>query len=94
MIEDMEVKKAKNRILSIMNETVIANAHVEGDNSGGLSIYFPLFKEDYNSSLWYEEIPSPYEESMFARDTNWDDFLKVYLDLSSYLHTLYTVHPS
>jgi len=69
-----------------MNETVIANAHVEGDNSGGLSIYFPLFKEDYNSSLWYAEIPSPYEELMFARDTNWDDFLRVYLDLSSYLH--------
>jgi len=72
-----------------MNETVIANAHVEGDNSGGLSIYFPLFKEDYNSSLWYAEIPSPYEELMFAQDTNWDEFLKAYLDcVASYLHTL------
>lgn len=78
-IDNEDVVYAKNKVMNVMNTTVIANAHVDGDNSGGLSIYFPSSKYDYNSSLWYEEIPVPYEEVMFALDTNWDDFLKTFL---------------
>jgi hypothetical protein len=80
-ISDPDVVNIKNNITNIMDTVVIANKHLPTDPSHGLSIYFPRRTSDYNSSLRYDDIPSPYEETSFAIDTQWDEFLKTYLGI-------------
>jgi hypothetical protein len=72
----------KNSILNNIEEAVIANVTLEGYPSCGFNFYYPNKKEDYNNALRYDHaLPSPYEETLFAIDTYWDEFLKIYLDL-------------
>jgi hypothetical protein len=41
-------------------------------------------RNDHNNALRYAHtIPSSYEETLFADDTQWDEFLREYLGLSS-----------
>ena len=80
-IDDPAVVSIKNNIMSIMDTAVIANKHLPEDPAHGLSIYFPRRTSDYNNSLRYDELPSPYEETLFAIDTQWDEFLKTYLGI-------------
>ncbi|KYK29248.1 hypothetical protein AYK20_06055 [Thermoplasmatales archaeon SG8-52-1] len=80
-INDPNVVDLKDNIMSIMDSAVIANKHLIDDPSHGLSIYFPRRSSDYNDSLRYDELPSPYEETLFAIDTQWDEFLKNYLGI-------------
>ena len=80
-ISNPTVVNIKNNIMSIMDTAVIANRHLPTDPVHGLSIYFPRRTSDYNSSLRYDELPSPYEETLFAIDTQWDEFLKTYLGI-------------
>ena len=80
-INEPAVVNIKNNIISIMDTAVIANKHLPTDPSHGLSIYFPRRTNDYNNSLRYDELPSPYEETLFAIDTQWDEFLKTYLGI-------------
>ena len=78
-IEDPDVVTAKNTVMGLINTTVIANACLVSDDAHGFNFYFPREKSDYNKALRYEELPSPYEETEFAVDTQWDEFLKTYL---------------
>jgi hypothetical protein len=56
---------------------VIAKVTLEGYPSCGFNFYIPNKKDDYNDALRYDHaLPSPYEETLFAIDTNWDEFLK------------------
>jgi hypothetical protein len=80
-INDPIVVDLKDDIISIMDTAVIANKHLIDDPAHGLSIYFPRRTSDYNDSLRYDELPSPYEETLFAIDTQWDEFLKYYLGI-------------
>lgn len=80
-INDPDVVNIKNNIMGIMDTAVIANKHLIDDPAHGLSIYFPRRTSDYNNSLRYDVLPSPYEETLFAIDTQWDEFLKTYLGL-------------
>lgn len=80
-VEIQEVKDAAREVMNMVSTLVIAVAHVEGDNSYGMSIYFPSSRYDYNKSIWYDEIPSPYEELLFADDTLWNEFLCNYLGI-------------
>jgi hypothetical protein len=80
-INDPDVVSIKNDIMYIMDTAVIANKHLPTDPAHGLSIYFPRRTSDYNNSLRYDELPSPYEEALFAIDTQWDEFLKTYLGI-------------
>jgi len=80
-INDPDFVDIKNNITDIMDTTVIANKHLPTDPAHGLSIYFPRRTSDYNNSLRYDELPSPYEETLFAIDTQWDEFLKSYLGI-------------
>ncbi len=80
-IDDFNIVNVKNNIMSIMNTTVIANKHLQDDPVHGLSIYFPRRTSDYNDSLRYDELPSPYEDTLLAMDTQWDEFLKNYLGI-------------
>jgi len=80
-INNPDIINAKNTIMSLMNVAVIEVSHLPDDDAFGLNFYFPRRKADYNSSLRYDELPSPYEETQFAIDTQWDEFLKTYLGI-------------
>lgn len=80
-ITDSEFISLKNSIKGTMDTAVIANVHLPDDPAHGLSIYFPRRAGDYNDSLRYPTLPSPYEATRFAIDTQWDEFLKTYLGI-------------
>ena len=80
-IDNPDVVNIKNNIFGIMDTAVFANKHLPEDPAHGLSMYFPRRTSDYNNSLRYDELPSPYEETLFAIDTQWDEFLKTYLGI-------------
>jgi hypothetical protein len=82
-IDNSDYLEIKNSILNNIESTVIASVTLEGHPSCGFNIYFPNIKEDYNNALrYYHALPSPYEQTLFAEDTNWDEFLKTFLDLT------------
>ena len=83
-IDSAEFQTMKNSIQTNIEHAVITKAHVDGDNCCGFNMYFPQKKGDYNNALRYEsgELPSPYEETAFAIDTVWDEFLKSLLELN------------
>jgi hypothetical protein len=81
-IDDPDYLEIKNTVLNNIEETVIAKVTLEGYPSCGFNFYFPNEKGDYNDALRYDHaLPSPYEETLFAIDTNWDEFLKTFLDI-------------
>ncbi len=82
-INDPDFTTIKNAIESKMDTAVIANTHLPDDPSHGLSIYFPRRAGDYNDSLRYATLPSPYEATNFAISTHWDEFLKTYLGIAN-----------
>jgi hypothetical protein len=82
-ISDPDFITIKNAIESTMNTAVIANSHLPNDPAHGLSIYFPRRAGDYNDSLRYQILPSPYNETQFGLHTHWDEFLKTYLGIAN-----------
>jgi hypothetical protein len=80
-INDPDIIDARDTIMGLMDVAVLEVSHLPDDDAYGLSHYFPRRKADYNSSLRYDELPSPYEETEFAIDTQWDEFLKTYLGI-------------
>jgi hypothetical protein len=82
-INDPDFTTLKNSIESTMDSAVIANKHLQTDPAHGLSIYFPRRAGDYNESLRYPTLPSPYEETNFAMGTHWDEFLRSYLGIAN-----------
>jgi len=82
-IDSNEFNSIKNTIQTSISTCVIDKAHLPDDISCGFNIYLPQTKGDYNNALRYESgtLPSPYEETFFAEDTSWDEFLKTYLDI-------------
>jgi hypothetical protein len=83
-INDIVYIEIKEKILAYIEAAVVASVTLEGYPSCGFNFYFPGEKNEYNSALRYSHaLPSSYEETLFAIDTQWDEFLKKYLDLSS-----------
>jgi hypothetical protein len=80
-ISDPEFTTIRDTIQLTMDTAVIANVHLVDDPAHGLSIYFPRRAGDYNDSLRYPTLPSPYEATNFAVSTQWDEFLKEYLGI-------------
>ncbi len=80
-VENQAVKNACKDVMLKLNIAVIANKAMPNDDSHGLSIYFPENKDLYNRYLWSDELPSPYENLRFSKDTRWDEFLKEYLGI-------------
>jgi len=81
-INNSTIVTIKDNIMNIIDTAVIANKHLQNDPVHGLSIYLPRRTSDYNNSLRYEILPSPYEDTLFAIDTQWDEFLKIYLGIT------------
>ncbi|MBN1860971.1 MAG: hypothetical protein JW840_05875 [Candidatus Thermoplasmatota archaeon] len=82
-ISDPDFISIKNSIKASMDIGVIANVHLPTDPAHGLSIYFPRRAGDYNDSLRYATLPSPYEATNFAMETHWDEFLREYLGIAN-----------
>lgn len=82
-ITDQDFIAIKNTIQSTMDTAVVANVHLPDDPAHGLSIYFPRRAGDYNDSLRYPTLPSPYEATNFAISTQWDEFLRAFLGITN-----------
>lgn len=81
-INDPDFNGIKNDVLNKVENAVVSKVALEGYPSCGFNFYFPNNKDDYNDALRYDHaLPSPYEETLFAIDTNWDEFLKIYLEI-------------
>lgn len=78
--ENLHLKSLCNSFMNNLNNTISAIKRVDGDNQYGLSIYFPPTRHSYNKYPIFEKLPATYEELKFAQDTNWDEFLKTYLN--------------
>jgi hypothetical protein len=83
IISDSEFTTIRDVIQSTMDTAVFANMHLPDDPAHGLSIYFPRRAGDYNDSLRYDILPSPYEATNFASNTHWDEFLRAYLGITN-----------
>jgi len=76
LISDQEVQIAADEVMTTLTTNVIAEGHKsDHPDSHGLSIYFPQFAEDYESS---------YENLTFAAETMWDEFVKAFLGILSH----------
>jgi hypothetical protein len=83
IIDNKNYSDIRIDIINKIDNAIIAKAIIEGDHSTGFSLYFPGRIEDYNLALRYDDkvLPSEYEETQFAIDTKWDEFIKIYLGL-------------
>lgn len=79
--ENESIKEKCTEVMEKLNNIVIANNVMPDDESHGLSIYFPENKNLYNKYLWSKQKYSLYEDLRFSHDTNWDEFLKIYLNI-------------
>lgn len=82
-ISDPDFTAIKSTIKATMDTAVLANVNLPDDPAHGLSIYFPRRAGDYNDSLRYPILPSPYEATNFAIYTHWDEFLKTFLGIAN-----------
>lgn len=68
-------------VMNSSNNTITEMKKVANDTQYGLSIYFPPNKYSYNKYPVLGKLPCPYEGLKFTRDTDWDEFLKTYLNM-------------
>lgn len=81
-VDNTEIKNTCYSVMEKLEDAITANTIVPGDDSHGLSIYFPSHKILYNRYVGRgKNPPSPYEELQFSKDTNWDEFLREYLNI-------------
>ena len=79
--ENQVVKDSCMQLMHKLKDCVVLNKAMENDESHGLSIYFPENNNLYNKYLWGKKNPAPYEDLRFSKDTMWDEFLKIYLNV-------------
>jgi KaiC/GvpD/RAD55 family RecA-like ATPase len=88
---DKEIRNTADQVMTALSagNTIIVEADKAHPNSHGLSIFFP----DENEK--YENFGSMYEETTFAQDTTWKEFVKHHLDIqiSGHILTIQTPYP-
>jgi len=88
---DEELRNTADQVMTALSigNTIIIEADKARPNSHGLSIFFP----DENEK--YENFGSAYEETTFAEDTTWKEFVKHHLDIqtSGHVLTIQTPYP-
>lgn len=84
IINNYEYQNIKNQIQSYIDSSILAKKIYPGDTVYGLNLYLPRNTPDYNHALRYDSgiLPSPYEETKFAQDTQWNEFLKTFLGIA------------
>jgi KaiC/GvpD/RAD55 family RecA-like ATPase len=88
-VQDEELRDAADQVMTAlsMGNAIIIERYKAHLNSHGLAIFFPDKKDKYQ----YDEFDSLYEETIFAIDSSWDEFVKH--DLSGYVLTIQTPYP-
>ncbi len=81
-IDDVEFESIKNSVISAYDEAVVACDNLENDPVCGLSLHMPRRKADYDHSFRFDNLLSSYEETEFAKDSNWDEFLVEFLEIN------------
>lgn len=86
--DEIELKNACEDLINSPDHAIIANNALPTDASHGLSIYFPERKCQYDVSIWkamdnpeFWDIPVSYEELEFSKDSQWDEFIRMYLKI-------------
>jgi len=80
---DEELRNIADQVMTTLESIIIIEDHKALPNSHGLSISFPDEKGKYEDNY-----RSVYEETTFAEDTLWDEFVKYHL--SGYVLTIQT----
>jgi hypothetical protein len=87
-MRDEEIRNAADQLMTTLESIIIIEEDKERPNSHGLSIFFP------DEKAKYDEYKDLYEETRFAEDTLWDEFVIYHLDLelSGYVLTIQTLY--
>jgi hypothetical protein len=80
-IDDPVFDAKMNTVTDAYEEAIVSCDHLENDPVCGLGLYIPRRKADYDHSFRFDYLLSLYEELEFAKDTNWDEFLKLFLEI-------------
>jgi KaiC/GvpD/RAD55 family RecA-like ATPase len=85
-VQDEELQDAAYQVMTALSigNAIIIEADKAHSNSHGLAIFFPEKKDEYE----YDDIKNLYEETAFATDTMWNEFVEY--DLSGYVLTIQT----
>jgi len=84
---DEELRNTADQVMTTLESIIIMEADKARPDSHGLSIFFPDEKGKYDS------FGSVYEETNFAEDTPWDEFVKYHLlHQHQYYITVNSVH--
>jgi len=83
---DEELRNIADQVMTALESIIIIEDHKALPNSHGLSISFPDEKGKYEDNY-----RSVYEETTFAEDTLWDEFVKYHL--SGYVLTIHLDPP-
>jgi len=90
-VQDEELRNTADQVMTALSigNAIIIEADKAHPDSHGLSISFPDEKEKY------ENFRSAYEETTFAEDTTWKEFVKHHLDIqtSGHVLTIQTPYP-
>jgi len=79
--QNTEIIESCEKVMESIDKVVLTKKVLEDDNSHGLSIYFPKQKSLYERKIWKTSDTSSYENLRFSEDTDWDEFLKNYLNI-------------
>ena len=80
-VENQAITDACFDLMEKVNSSVIANKVMPGDDSNGFTIYFPDDGRFYNRYLWGEDPSVKYESLQLSKNSLWNEFLQVYLDI-------------
>ena len=83
---DQDLRDTAGRVMTAINESMIVAENILLPNSHGLAIFLPIDKARYSS------FENNYENTTFATDTSWNEFLQYHL--SGCLLTIQTTPPS
>jgi len=85
---DEELQNTADQVVTTLESIIIIKDNKAHPDSHGLSIFFPDEKQKYDS------YGSEYEETTFAEDTPWDEFVIYHLDIQTgYVITIQTPYP-
>ena len=81
-IDDVEGSSLKQSVIDSYEHAIVACDHIEQDPVCGLSIHLPRRKADYDHSFRFDTLLSSYDNTDFAQESQWNEFLKSFLQIN------------
>jgi KaiC/GvpD/RAD55 family RecA-like ATPase len=76
---DEELQNTADQVMTTLESIIIIEEDKASPHSHGLSIFFP----DQEDKYLYSNFETLYEDTTFAGDTPWDEFVKYYLNIQT-----------